>query len=152
MAVESSGGRIKRHALVRHASLAQRRAERLDPTVRGLLWSTAAGLTFVVLNTLIRGLALQLDPFQTQFLRYVFGLLVMIPLVVRSGLESYRPHNIGGQFLRGGVHTFGLFLWFLAIPHITLAETTAIDWSQPLSARSSRSPTNSTSSRVLRCR
>jgi drug/metabolite transporter (DMT)-like permease len=131
LAIESSG-RIKRHALVRHASLAQRRAKRLDPTVRGLLWSTAAGLTFVVLNTLIRGLALQLDPFQTQFLRYVFGLLVMIPLVVRSGLASYRPHNIGGQFLRGGVHTFGLFLWFLAIPHITLADTTAIGFTAPI--------------------
>src|SRR5688572_10864545 len=118
--------------LMRHASVAHRRAGRLDPTLRGLLWSAAAGLTFVVLNTLMRDLTLQLDPFQTQFLRYVFGLLVMMPLVVRSGLASYRPRNIGGQFVRGGVHTFGLFLWFSAIPHITLADTTAIGFTGPI--------------------
>ncbi|MBA3772572.1 MAG: DMT family transporter [Ramlibacter sp.] len=117
---------------MRHAAIAQRRAARLDPTVRGLLWSMAAGLTFVALNTLMRGLTLQLDPFQTQFLRYLFGLLVMVPLIVGSGLTAYRPRNIGGQFMRGGVHTFGLFLWFSAIPHITLADTTAIGFTGPI--------------------
>ena len=131
MAVDS-GGRAKRHALVRHAALARRRAGRLDPVVRGLLWSMAAGLQFVVLNTLMRGLTLQLDPFQTQFLRYVFGLLVMLPLIARGGAAAYRPRNIGGQFLRGAVHTFGLALWFLAIPHISIADTTAIGFTGPI--------------------
>jgi drug/metabolite transporter (DMT)-like permease len=132
VAVESGDRRLKRHMLMRHASVAHRRAGRLDPTLRGLLWSTAAGLTFVVLNTFMRSLTLQLDPFQTQFLRYVFGLLVLVPFIMRSGLEAYRPRNIGGQFLRGGVHTFGLFLWFSAIPHITLADTTAIGFTGPI--------------------
>jgi drug/metabolite transporter (DMT)-like permease len=131
VAVES-GGRVKRHALVRHAALARRRAGRLDPVVRGLLWSMAAGLQFVVLNTLMRGLTLQLAPFQTQFLRYLMGLLVMLPLVLRSGATAYRPRNIGGQFLRGAVHTFGLALWFLAIPHISIADTTAIGFTGPI--------------------
>jgi drug/metabolite transporter (DMT)-like permease len=117
---------------MRQAVLVQRRAGRLDPTLRGLLWSMAAGLTFVVLNTLMRGLTLQLNPFQTQFLRYAFGLLVMLPLVARSGMAAYRPRNIGGQFVRGAVHTFGLCLWFIAIPHITLADTTAIGFTGPI--------------------
>lgn len=132
MAVEGGGRRLKRHVLMRHASVAHRRAGRLDPTVRGLLWSAAAGLTFVVLNTFMRSLTQQLDPFQTQFLRYVFGLLVLVPFIMRSGLAAYRPRNVGGQFLRGGVHTFGLFLWFSAIPHITLADTTAIGFTGPI--------------------
>jgi drug/metabolite transporter (DMT)-like permease len=132
VAVESGGGRVKRHVLMRHAAFAQRRVARLDPVVRGLLWSMAAGLLFVVLNTLMRSLTLQLDPFQTQFLRYVFGLLVMLPLVARSGLAAYRPRNIGGQFLRGAVHTLGLTIWFTAIPHITLADTTAIGFTGPI--------------------
>ncbi len=117
---------------MRHALLARRRVSRLDPTVRGLLWSGAAGLSFVVLNTLIRSLSLQLDIFQTQFLRYAFGLAVMLPLVVRAGFASYRPRNIGGQFLRGGVHTVGLCLWFIALPHIALADTTAMGFTGPI--------------------
>lgn len=117
---------------MRHAAFAHRRAARLDPVMRGLLWSSAAGLLFVTLNTLMRSLTLQLNAFQTQFLRYAFGLLVMLPLVARSGLAAYRPRNIGGQFVRGAVHTFGLGLWFTAIPHITLADTTAIGFMGPI--------------------
>ena len=118
--------------LRRQAALVERRAGRLDPTVRGLLWSMAAGFTFVVLNTVMRGLSLALDPFETQFLRYVFGLAVMLPLVARYGLSAYRPQNIGGQFIRGGVHTAGLCLWFIALPHITIADTTAIGFTGPI--------------------
>lgn len=131
MAVEN-GGRARRHLLVRHAHIAHRRASRLDPVLRGLLWSSLAGLTFAVLNALMRGLALQLDAFQTQFLRYLLGLLVMLPLVLRAGIAAWRPRNIGGQFARGAVHSFGLALWFMAVPHITLADTTAIGFTGPI--------------------
>ena len=132
MAAEGGEGRAKRHALVRHAAFVQRRAARLDPVVRGLLWSGSAGLLFVTLNTLMRSLTLQLDPFQTQFLRYAFGLLVMLPLVARSSLASWRPRSIRGQFVRGAVHTFGLALWFTAIAHISIADTTAIGFTGPI--------------------
>jgi len=118
--------------LMRHAAVAHRRVSRLDPTLRGLLWSAGAGLTFALLNTFMRQLTLEIGAFQTQFLRYACGLAVMLPLVIRGGLASYRPRNIGGQFLRGGVHTLGLLLWFAALPHITIAETTAIGFTGPI--------------------
>jgi drug/metabolite transporter (DMT)-like permease len=117
---------------MRHASLAQRRAARLDPTLRGMMWSMSAGITFVMLNALMRDLSLRLDIFEVQFLRYLLGLVVMLPLVARSGIAAYRPRNIGGQFARGAVHTVGLCLWFTAIPHITLADTTAIGFTGPI--------------------
>jgi drug/metabolite transporter (DMT)-like permease len=129
---ESHGRRARRHLLMRHAAIAHRRANRLNPTLRGLLWSVAAGLTFVALNTLLRGLTLDLDPMQAQFLRYVAGVLVMLPLIARAGLAAYRPRNIRGQFVRGAVHAFGLGLWFTALPHITLADTTAIGFTGPI--------------------
>jgi drug/metabolite transporter (DMT)-like permease len=110
----------------------RRRASRLDPTVKGLLWSGAAGLSFVILNALMRSLSLQLGAFQTQFLRYAFGLAVMLPLIARSGLAAYRPRHIGGQFARGAVHTTGLCLWFIALPHISLADTTAMGFTGPI--------------------
>ncbi|TWO68184.1 DMT family transporter [Caenimonas sedimenti] len=122
----------KNNLLLRHAHVARWRAGRWPATLRALLWSAAAGLLFVVLNTLMRKLSLQLDPFETQFLRYLTGLLVMLPLVFSAGLAAYRPRNVGGQFTRGAVHTLGLCLWFIAIPHITLADTTAIGFTTPI--------------------
>jgi drug/metabolite transporter (DMT)-like permease len=122
----------KRHLLARHAHVVHWRLSRLTPGAKALLWSMAAGLLFVVLNSIMRGLTMVLDPFQTQFLRYVMGLAVMLPLVLRSGAAAYRPKNIPGQFGRGAVHTAGLCLWFIAVPHITLADTTAIGFTGPI--------------------
>lgn len=124
--------RGKRHLFTRHALVAHRRASRLDPTVRALLWSGTAGLLFVVLNTLMRGLSLALDGFETQFLRYLMGFAVMVPFMARSGFAAFKPRNLGGQFARGGVHTIGLLIWFVALPRISLADTTAIGFTTPI--------------------
>ena len=97
-----------------------------------MLWMVAGGLCFSVLNTLARALSQQLDAYQTQFLRYLMGLLVMLPLVWRHGLQAYRPVNITGQFWRGAVHTLGLILWFTALPNIPLADMTAIGFTGPI--------------------
>ncbi|GAB3775869.1 DMT family transporter [Ramlibacter monticola] len=122
----------RRHLFARHAAVVQRRMERLPPNVRALLWSTVSGLLFVILNSLMRGLSLTLDPFQTQFLRYLMGFAVMLPLMLRAGLGAYWPKNVAGQFTRGAVHTVGLVLWFIALPHIPIADVTAIGFIGPI--------------------
>jgi drug/metabolite transporter (DMT)-like permease len=122
----------RRHLFARHALVAQWRFSRLNPTTHALMWSAAAGLIFVVLNSIMRGLSLVLDPFQVQFLRYALGLAVVLPLVARGGLAACRPNNVAGQFGRGAVHTVGLCLWFIAVPHITIADTTAIGFTGPI--------------------
>jgi len=108
------------------------RTAHLSPTARGLMWAACSGALFCVLNALMRGLAQQLHPMQTQFLRYLFGVLVMLPLVWRAGFAAYRPNNLVGQFTRGAVHTAGLVLWFIALTHIPLADTTAIGFTGPI--------------------
>jgi len=132
LAVSSDGARTKRHVLMRRAAVAHRRASRWPATLRGLLWATGAGLTFAMLNTLLRQLSMQIGAFETQFLRYAFGLVAMLPLILRAGVAAYRPKNILGQFTRGAVHTAGLLLWFAAISHITIADTTAIGFTGPI--------------------
>jgi drug/metabolite transporter (DMT)-like permease len=104
----------------------------LPPPVRGLMWAAAAGVLFAHLNALMRLLTLHLDPFQTQFLRYLFGMLVMLPLVLRGGIRAYWPKQLGGQFTRGAVHTLGLCLWFAALPKIPLADMTALGFTAPI--------------------
>lgn len=122
-----------RPRLVRRAAIARRRAGRMDPVLRGLAWSVLAGLLFTVLNAMTRGMALVLDPFQAQFLRYLMGVVVMLPLLVlRGGLRACVPRDLTGQLGRGMVHTVGLTLWFLAIPHISLADITAIGFTGPI--------------------
>jgi len=100
--------------------------------VRGMVWMVLGGFLFALLNTIARDLTLHLDVYQSQFLRYLFGLLVILPWVWREGWRAYMPVNLAGQFWRGGVHTLGLVLWFTALPKISLADMTAIGFTGPI--------------------
>lgn len=111
---------------------ASARTARWSPTTRGLLWISASGLIFSLLNALMRGLTQHIDPFQAQFLRYFFGLAVLLPLIWHHGWQAYRPRDVGAQFSRGAVHTVGLCLWFTALPRIPLADMTAIGFTSPI--------------------
>ncbi len=108
------------------------RMHHLPAVWRGMLWVALSGLLFSCLNATVRNITLTLDPFQSQFLRYVFGVVAMLPLVWREGLRSYLPVNLAGQFWRGAVHTVGLTLWFTALPHLGLADMTAIGFTGPI--------------------
>jgi drug/metabolite transporter (DMT)-like permease len=103
-----------------------------SPMARALGWAVAAGVIFSLLNASLRMLAMELHPFQAQFLRYLFGLVVMLPMILRSGLAQYRPNGLGGQLWRGVVHTGGLLLWFFALPHVPLADMTALGFTGPI--------------------
>jgi drug/metabolite transporter (DMT)-like permease len=121
---------------LRQWSLARHRGRRAfaawPATVRGMVWMVLGGLLFSLLNTIARDLTLHLDVYQSQFLRYLFGLLVILPWVWRDGWRAYMPVNMAGQFWRGGVHTLGLLLWFTALPKIPLADMTAIGFTGPI--------------------
>ena len=100
--------------------------------VRGMLWMALGGILFSMLNTIARMISMQMDPYEAQFLRYLCGLIIMLPLLWRDGWAAYKPVDIKGQFWRGGVHTVGLILWFTALPQIPLADMTAIGFTGPI--------------------
>lgn len=109
-----------------------RRALAASPNLRAMAWAIGSGLSLTILNTLLRYITQSLDPMQAQFLRYVFGLVVMLPFVVRQGLARFRPNGLAGQFWRGAVHTAALTLWFLALPYVPIADVTAIGFTGPI--------------------
>ena len=120
------GGRVRARAWRKHLS-AQ------SPTTRGILWALAAGLAFQFTNASVRALTLAIDPMQAQFLRYFAGLVPLLPMVVAAGgLHRLWPESMRGQAWRSGLHTLGLVLWFTALPHMPLADMTAIGFTNPL--------------------
>ena len=112
--------------------IARERSQSLGPVLRGMLWMMLSGLCFACLNGLSRLLTEDLHAWQTQFLRYAFGGLVMLPLMWRTGLMSFRTGNLRLQIARNALHTVGTGLWFLALPMVPLAEVTAIGFTGPI--------------------
>jgi len=97
-----------------------------------MAWMAIGGLLLVTMNALMKRMTDEMSPLQAQFLRYLFGLLVMMPWVMRAGLAAYRPNRLPGQLWRGVIHTAALTLFFLALPHVPLADMTAILFTTPI--------------------
>ena len=102
------------------------------PSVRGMLWMAATGLLFTLLNTIMKMLSHELDPWVVGFLRYLMGAVVMLPPALRLGVRALWPEAPKLQFVRGLFHAGGMLLWFAALPLVTLADLTAIGFSGPI--------------------
>jgi len=97
-----------------------------------MLWMTLCGLCFAGLNATTRVITADLHSWQTVCLRYAFGALVMLPLVLRAGMGVLRTNNLPLQVGRCLVHSLGTGMWFLALPMVPLAEITAISFTSPI--------------------
>ena len=103
-----------------------------SPVVRGMLWMVLTGFIFILLNTIMKKLSHELDPWLVGFLRYLLGALVMLAPALRLGARAFRSSAPGWQFVRGLFHAGGMMLWFAALPFVTLPELTAIGFTGPI--------------------
>jgi drug/metabolite transporter (DMT)-like permease len=104
----------------------------MSRAAQGMAFAISAGILLTTLNAIMREVTSEIDVYQAQMLRYFFGLVVMFPSVFRDGIAAYRPHGMWGQAWRGVVHTAGLTLWFTALPHLALADVTALGFTTPI--------------------
>jgi drug/metabolite transporter (DMT)-like permease len=105
----------------------------LPPNLRGILWVAFSGVLFALLNVFTLIPAQHLNPYVMAFLRYFFGALFLVPLVMRLGLyRSLHTRRMPLHISRGAIHTAGMMLWFVALPLTTLAEITALGFTGPI--------------------
>jgi len=87
-------------------------------------------ITFMVVG--IRILSAELHPFEIAFFRNLFGLAVLVPLVLRNGVEPLKTRNIGLLSLRGILNGASLLLFFLAVTLVPVADIAAYSFTTPL--------------------
>lgn len=105
----------------------------LPPNLRGILWVAFSGVLFAALNVFTLIPAQHLNPYVMAFLRYFFGALFLVPIVMRLGLyRSLHTRRLPLHISRGAIHTAGMMLWFVALPLTTLAEITALGFTGPI--------------------
>ena len=109
------------------------RWQAVPPNLRGILWSGLAGIMFALLNVFTLIPAQHLNPFVMAFLRYLFGTLFLVPIVLRLGTHrTMRTHRLPLHLFRGCIHAGGMFLWFIGLPLTTLASITALGFTGPI--------------------
>ncbi|MBN2760167.1 MAG: DMT family transporter [Rhodobacteraceae bacterium] len=98
----------------------------------GMFWMFLTGLCFVAVTALVKYLGDDLPAAQQAFLRYLLGLVFLIPMW--PALRSIRPSRgaLGFFAARGVIHGLGVALWFYAMTKIPLAEVTAMNYLTPI--------------------
>jgi len=109
-------------------------APRLAPITRAALWILLSGVCSVMMNVLIRIAAQTMHPFEVAFFRCFFGLVLLLPWIVRSGPALLRSRNSGFYLLRAGVGLVSMATWFYGITVVPLATATAVNFTAPLFA------------------
>jgi len=109
-------------------------APRFAPTTRAALWILLSGSCAVMMNVLIRVAAQSMHPFEVAFFRCLFGLLLVLPWVVKGGPSLLRSRNVGFYLLRAAVGLVSMATWFYGITVVPLATATAVNFTAPLFA------------------
>lgn len=92
----------------------------------------ATGACFVAVTAFVKYLDNSVPAAQAAFLRYVLGLVFLIPMIRPMRAVNYtKPMMI--QFgVRGFVHSLGVIMWFYAMTRIPIAEVTAMNYLSPV--------------------
>ncbi|WP_341368789.1 DMT family transporter [Yoonia sp. BS5-3] len=98
----------------------------------GILWMALTGVMFVAVTAVVKHVGDGVPAAQAAFLRYVLGLVFLIPMIrpiVAARLTGRQIRLFG---LRGAVHTLAVILWFFAMARIPIAEVTAMNYLSPV--------------------
>jgi drug/metabolite transporter (DMT)-like permease len=98
----------------------------------GILWMLAAGLCFVLMTALVKVIGGTMHPIQLAFLRYLLGLVFVIPVIRPLITTRLTPRQWSLFGIRGALHSVAVMLWFFAMTQIPLAEVTAMNYLTPI--------------------
>ena len=90
------------------------------------------GLCFVAVTALVKYLGNDMPAAQSAFLRYLLGLVFLLPMLPSLRAVVFTRQSLMFFGLRGMLHSVGVILWFYAMTQISLAEVTAMNYLSPI--------------------
>ena len=104
-----------------------------QPT-RGILWMLVSTLWMASMHGAVRHVSGRIHPFEIAFFASLFGLLVVLPSFVRSGLAPLKTKRLAQHGLRAIFHVISMFAFFFALGMAPLALVTALAFTAPVFA------------------
>ena len=90
------------------------------------------GVCFVAVMVSVKYLSKDLPSIQAAFFRYLFGLILILPLFKFQYKKNTNKLPIFKYGLRGLIHGFAVVLWFYSVANIPMADVTAINYLTPI--------------------
>lgn len=104
----------------------------IPATSRGIILMILSTVGFSVMHTLVRYLSAEIHPFQIVFFRNLFGIVLFVPLVVRSGLSFMKTERLPMHLLRAALNVMAMAAFFMALSLTPLAKVNALAFTAPL--------------------
>jgi drug/metabolite transporter (DMT)-like permease len=108
--------------------------ERGQSNIRGLMWMLLSGILISGMHGSIRHVSLDLHPFEIAFFRLLFGLLPLLPWLIKLGWKPLKTNRFGLLALRGGLNVTCMLAFFYALSIAPLVEVTTLAFSAPIFA------------------
>jgi drug/metabolite transporter (DMT)-like permease len=105
---------------------------RLSAPSRGIILMVVSTMCFSIMHTAVRYLSGELHPLQIVFFRNLFGMILFLPLVWRSGLSFMTTQRLPMHLLRAGLNVMAMTTFFIALSMTPLARVNALAFSAPL--------------------
>lgn len=98
----------------------------------GIFWMVLSGLCFVGVTGIVRHIGSSLPAVEMAFLRYAFGVVLIVPALVPLVRKPPSMRRMGFFATRGVLHGTAVMLWFYAMTLIPIAEVTALGYLVPI--------------------
>jgi drug/metabolite transporter (DMT)-like permease len=96
------------------------------------MWSFATLMEASMMGVL-RYIGTALDPLQIVFMRCLFGMIFLLPMIMRSA-GGLRIRHVGWHGMRTVLQFISMLLWFASLTRIPLADVAALSFLGPLVA------------------
>jgi drug/metabolite transporter (DMT)-like permease len=103
-----------------------------EGALAGIAWMLVTGLLFVAVTGTVRYLGSDMPAVQAAFIRYLFGLILIAPILLRLRVARPSRGMMALYVLRGLFHGLAVMLWFYAMARIPIAEVTALGYTAPI--------------------
>ena len=91
-----------------------------------------SAVSFAAAHAGVRELSDEIHPFATAFYRNIFGILLLLPWLVRDNFGALKTDCLKLHILRGGLNSGFMLGFFFALGLIPIAEATALNFTAPL--------------------
>ena len=105
---------------------------RAQNPLRAVFYMLSAGLCFVGFTAIVKYMGPGLPAAQSGFVRYLLGLVFVLPALRALRGASLTRRDLGLFGLRGFTHSLAVILWFFAMTRIPLAEMSAMGYLNPI--------------------
>jgi len=105
---------------------------RSNNLILGCILAMLAELCFVGMGSLVKLLSENLPSQNVLFFRNLFGLIILLPLILKLGIKTLKTDNLKWHFLRSLSGVSAMYCFFYALSELPLADAMLLKISAPL--------------------